>query len=466
MGGSLFAADSAVCKAIETGKMIEKVVCLHDTSESYCLYLPSNYTETRKWPVLFAFDFEARTTLPTGLFKTAAEKYGYIIICSSNTRNGRKAPILKAMQAIWQDAGARFSIDKKRVYATGLSGGSRISSVFHMVIGNPVRGIIAVGAGIAPHIKPRDIRDTHYFGICGYADFNYKEMLALEKKLANQGTPQRFLYYLNKHEWPPQEMCTRGLEWMELTAIKQGIIPADGRELFIAEMYEKELSLAIKREEAGEIFYAAKDYQAIARTFERLTDVEEAGKKAAELSELHAYKLFHREDNMRIKRERYYYRKFAGAFNAIKDSIPNSIKLTELMKFMGFNDLRCKLKKNKNPYETSLAVRTLYTLIHEARAEAKNYMRAGDYRRALIVWEIAGIARKYTYYYPDFYIDRACTFARLGYKKKAVKYLQKAVEHGYINLEFIEHAKDFDSIRSTAAFRAITRRLAKFLTKP
>ena len=100
--------------------------------------------------VLFAFDFEARTTLPTKLFKVAAEKYGYIIICSANTRNSRKAPILKAMQAIWREANSRYSIDKNRIYAVGFSGGSRMSSVFHMIIGNPVRGIIAVGAGIAP----------------------------------------------------------------------------------------------------------------------------------------------------------------------------------------------------------------------------------------------------------------------------------------------------------------------------
>ena len=125
-----------------------------------------------------------------------------------------------------------------------------------------------------PHIKPRDISDINYFGICGYSDFNHKEMLSLEKKLAKLETPHRFIYYANKHLWPPQEMCTRALEWMEFMAIKEGIIPKKGGESFIRGLYEMEYKLASRREEDGEIFYACIDYLAIARTFSGFRDVK------------------------------------------------------------------------------------------------------------------------------------------------------------------------------------------------
>jgi hypothetical protein len=465
--GSLLVADPTPSKAIiGTGKIIESVACLHDLSETYSLYLPSNYTVNRKWPVLFAFDYEARTTLPLSLFEEAAERYGYILICSYNTRNGRKAPILKAMLAIWQDATTRFSIDKERIYTTGLSGGSRMASVFHMVVDNPVRGIIAVGAGIAPHIKPRDIQKIHFFGICGYADFNYKEMLTLEKKLAKQDTPNRFIYYQNKHQWPPQTICTRALEWFEMMAISKGLIAKEGRESIINEIYTKELALASLREKKGELFYAAKDYHAIARTFTGLVNIETPHNKAVQLSELHAYTLFQREDLVRIKRERNYYRKFSGVFNAIKNSPPNAIKSSKLLKFAGLNELLAIIKKNRNPYERSLAERTLYTLISNSRIIALDYMKKGDYQRANIAWELARTTRKHVFFYPEFYIHRACTYARLGKKKKAIKTLHIAVNHGYKNLDFIMHSKDFATIRSSIAFKKLTLLLTESHNKP
>ena len=48
------AASPLVCEtaALPAGKVIENVVCEKDSSESYALYLPSNYTPARPWPVI------------------------------------------------------------------------------------------------------------------------------------------------------------------------------------------------------------------------------------------------------------------------------------------------------------------------------------------------------------------------------------------------------------------------------
>src|SRR5437879_904675 len=62
------------------GVVIAKAVTLADANQSYALFLPSYYSPGRKWPIIYAFDPEARGHLPVELMKDAAEKYGYIVV--------------------------------------------------------------------------------------------------------------------------------------------------------------------------------------------------------------------------------------------------------------------------------------------------------------------------------------------------------------------------------------------------
>src|SRR3712207_1732929 len=49
--------------------VIERVVCAGDASQSYALYLPSNYTPARRWPIIYGFDPAARGRVPVELFR-------------------------------------------------------------------------------------------------------------------------------------------------------------------------------------------------------------------------------------------------------------------------------------------------------------------------------------------------------------------------------------------------------------
>jgi dienelactone hydrolase len=287
VGNSLFATNAG--DSLKTGKVIKKVVCSDNVKQSYSLYLPKAYNWNQKWPVLFAFEPKARVLLPHKLFKSAAEAYGYIIICPTNAKNGPNDQIVKAMVAVWKDVSTRFAIDKNRVYATGFSGGARMSSFFHLVIRHPIRGIISVGAGISTAIKADKIKSAHYYGIVGFSDFNYPEVVRLEKTLKVQGTPHRFIYYKANHRWPPESICTRAIEWMELMAMKENIIPKDDRQDFINSAFAKENELAKKREKRGEIFFAAEEYDAIARVFDGLKDISKIKEKVAQLKKLKKY---------------------------------------------------------------------------------------------------------------------------------------------------------------------------------
>src|SRR5882724_4583455 len=85
------------------GEIIAKVQCRDDASQSYALYLPSAYTPDREWPVIFAFDPGGRGLNPVERYRGAAEKYGYIVAGSNNSRNGPWAISTSAVSAMTHD---------------------------------------------------------------------------------------------------------------------------------------------------------------------------------------------------------------------------------------------------------------------------------------------------------------------------------------------------------------------------
>ena len=101
------------------GRVVERVACAADASQSYALYLPSGYTPERRWPILYAFDPRERGELPVELVRATAEELGWIVASTHNFRSDEPttAGAVAAMKALWEDTHARLAIDPRRVYA-------------------------------------------------------------------------------------------------------------------------------------------------------------------------------------------------------------------------------------------------------------------------------------------------------------------------------------------------------------
>jgi len=74
-GGALArqkSSPSAASSHWQTGVVIPKVICVRHAGQSYTLYLPSDYSRKKLWPIVYAFDPLARGSLPVALMKEAA----------------------------------------------------------------------------------------------------------------------------------------------------------------------------------------------------------------------------------------------------------------------------------------------------------------------------------------------------------------------------------------------------------
>ncbi len=452
-------AYTAYGEAVEKGKITQKVICLSEPAQSYALYLPLEYTPEKKWPILYALDPGARGSLPLEQYKVAAEKYNYIVVGSNNARNGPWEPIVRSIIAIWNDTNARLSIDQKRIYVTGFSGGSRAASLFSKIIKRPIAGIIGCGAGLASMLKTEEIAPAFYSGVVGIEDFNYEEMLTLDKQFDKHNISHRFFVFEGAHSWPPQDVCLRVIEWLEILGMSKKIRPSDVE--LIKEIYEKELTTADTLEASGQILQAVSDYEAIASTFKewQATDAIEA--KIEHIKKNKEYKRLLKKEKKRRDKELFQRTKFRRILTQIENDKSPYQNLDNILSDLGLNILIRETSKKKNLNDSALDIRILHRLEIDSSGKGWDYLRKNDHKRAILFFEIAARAgirshrRLYSYY------GLASAYSLSKNSKQALKNLKLAVECGFEDIAFLEQDERLKFIRETPEFQKILETLKK-----
>lgn len=445
---------------IQQGEIIDKIICQDKPEQSYALYLPPDYTPEKTWPTLYAFDPRARGRIPLEHFKEAAQKYGFIVVGSNNSRNGPWLPVMEASKAVWTDTNKRFSIDEKRVYTTGFSGGSRAAAVFSKFVNHPVEGIIGIGAGLPQQLKPAQVQPSVYFGIVGFGDFNYQPMMKLDNEFDNWNVPHRFLVYDGEHNWPPQEICTRAIEWMEVLAMKRKLRPLDTR--LNEKIYTKELEKAQRLEEEGYVYRAVSEYEAIVSVFHEWKDAKDISDRISYLKQSKEYRKFMNDEKEISEREDLYRKKFINTFARIMKSPEMVMNLTDIYSELGISHLFNKFKNKKNINEHYLASRLLTELFIHSVEEGWRYYDKGNYKMAIIFHEIAAKASEYKpSRLPYVQYELARFYALNKQKKKSLKILERAVENGFNDIEAIENQDDLKTIKNSVEYKKIIRELKK-----
>ena len=279
---------------IPVGKIVDRVECLADDAQSYALYLPSNYKPDRDWKLILAFDAGARGRQGVERFQAAAEKFGYIVAGSNNSRNGSWDISLNAAEAMAADVVKRFKIDRHHMYTTGQSGGARVAMKVAMESGN-VTGVIASSAGFPDPSEPESTLNFPVYGTAGTEDFNYLEM----RNFDNQLTSSHHLeIFEGGHTWLSSDLAMRAIEWMELEAIKIDISPRNPA--LVKEVFEKRLAeaKALKSD-----FARLRALNTVVIDFQALTDVAAVESEAVRLQQSKATQEAARADNLLLGTE-------------------------------------------------------------------------------------------------------------------------------------------------------------------
>jgi pimeloyl-ACP methyl ester carboxylesterase len=257
------------------GVLVEHVSCPTDPTQTYTLYLPSTYGTSREWPLLLVFDPGARAARAADIFRIAAERFGWIVAASENSRNGPWEPTLRAVNAMWPALLGSYAVDQRRVYTAGHSGGATVAWLVAQQTGQ-IAGVIASGQ---PNPESQIAKDKRFawFGSAGHSDFNFLQVKNIDAMFSDARSPHRVEFFDGGHQWPPADVTFRALGWMEVLAMKDG---RRARDLDLARtILADDVSRARALEERGLLTEAWRFYSSIVATYSGLVDITDAERR-------------------------------------------------------------------------------------------------------------------------------------------------------------------------------------------
>jgi tetratricopeptide (TPR) repeat protein len=408
--------------------------CKKDSSQTYTVLLPANYKSETRWPVIFAFDPHGDGHLPLQKMREPASQLGYILIGSENFRNG-VTNIQGIAAAMFEDAMSRFSIDDKRVYLAGFSGGARAAGSIALS-GKGIRGIILSGAGQSGFRADMKSSGLVVYGIAGLGDFNMSEIQNMDKELTSFGIVHSISFFNGKHEWPAVEELKQALLWLNFQAMHENLCPINKGELNWFAKYSD--SMATGYINSGKVVMAANLYQKAISALKDLYPVKDLEKKLNSLISTSGYQAAARNEEMLSKLEERLKSEYSNAMLSQNENLLSKDEKWWANELKVLND-RCN--SEKDPLKLGMYNRLKGFLGILSYSYTSRMVQAGNVKEGERLIAIYSLIEPEN---PDWMYYKALLFDKQGNSQKAIEELKLSISKGLGDRARI--ARDFSSI--------------------
>jgi len=373
---------------LQTGIILPKVVAHAKPEQSYALYLPSAYSPDKRWPIIYAFDPGARGSVPVELMKEAAERHGYILVGSNNSRNGSWKMEAEAAEAIVQDTHARLSIDDRRVYFAGFSGGARVAAQIAQVC-KCAAGVLLNGAGFHPMAFESKEAPFVVFAAVGTFDFNCPELVSTDDELEKLGYPHFLRPFEGPHQWAPASAMEDALAWFRLQAMKSG---REGRDdSFIALQAAKETDRARALEQSGDLYAAWKEYRQAALMLAGLADDPALSARAGALEKDKAIRDGAKREKQEFEEQEDMSREISTGLFELQQNPLNRAEIRNTVEKQ-LAALRSRAEHEKRQERLRVIKRALAGLLVQAMEMGNAWLAQKDSSHAKDYFELASVA--------------------------------------------------------------------------
>jgi tetratricopeptide (TPR) repeat protein len=263
------------------------------------------------------------------------------------------------------------------------------------------------------------------------------------------------------HQWPPAEIATRALAWLDLQAMKAGAIPKDAAR--IDAFWNETIGRARSLEQAGDLFQAQRTWSGAAADFGGLRDTAEAQKKAAELTANPALQRELKERQERLRHDKEVLAQAPGILAAVNPS-GEARTVAQVVALLKIHELRKKAESAATADERLSAQRILNTLqVQTGFYLPQMFAERKQHDREIFVLSIATeIDPKST----SVFYNRAAAYAKKGDRKRALADLRQAAGNGWKDRTVIDKDKDFDGLRQDAEFKQLIQSLGDAAPAP
>jgi len=427
-------ADTSKRPEVEKGRVVASVHSAAKPEQSYALYVPTNYAPERLWPIIYVFDPAAKGSRPLELMKAAAENYGYLLAGSNNSRNGAVNIEHEAAQEMWNDTHRWLSIDDRRAYFAGFSGGARVAAELAQRC-KCAQGVFLNSGGFGVSSPPSGKPAFAVFAMAGMTDFNYGELVELDAQLESLGFRHFFQRFDGRHEWAPADVWQQALAWSALLEMKDSLRARDSG-MINAEMTQAAGRLR-QREDAGELYFAVGEYRAVVAAFDGLADTSILKERLRSIADNPAVRAGAKEEKAEIEKQQSIQGDILGKMEAVRESGgEQAAHFAEASSRV--RDLTADARKERRPDRRRVLERTLGGVFVGAMETGSSLMEQGQASTAAFYFELAALA------HPDWawpHLSLARCHVLTGDKKAAFRDFKHAREAGATAAEVTEFVK-------------------------
>ena len=442
-------AQDAASPALPPGH-VQSVTCAANAAQSYELYLPAAYAPAKHWPIMYFFDPGGRGRYPIELYKDVAEKYGFIIAGSNNSRNFG-GDVSTAINALWLDTHQRLAIDDRRTYASGFSGGARVAGA--MAFGCPpchIAGVIASGAGYPGNFAQASNKDkVLYFFAVGDQDFNWPEVMTIRNQREESGLPYRVRVFPGPHQWALAPVMDEAIAWLTLKGMQSGDVPKDSS--FIDRLFQERQVEATVAEKNADAVAQSGAYRSLVSDFAGLKDSREFTEKLATLKQSAALKNALKKEQDQVAEQSRLEQEASSRMRPYLENTaddPISLHNDILQSLKRLSDAADHAKQESQRLVSRRALDDIWVAWIET---GQQELESRHYQKAEACFELMSEVRDD----PWPVLLLAETYAAAGNKKLGIRNLQEAVKRGLKNRSAVESNERLQLLRTEPEFQKI-----------
>jgi hypothetical protein len=433
---------------------IGDVTCSDDPAQNYALYLPSTYTSAKRWPIIYFFDPGGRGHRPLELYKDIAEKFGFVMAGSNNSRNF-STDESRSVNAVWQDTHRRFALDEHLTYTSGFSGGARVAG--SMALSCPrcqIAGVIAHGAGYPNNWSEAKDKLFYFFAV-GNQDFNWPEVMMIRRQREEKGLPYRVRVFAGSHQWAPAAIMEDAVEWLLLRAMKAGDRPADLT--FINPLFQARQAEAEDAEKRNDAILELDAYRSLVSDFAGLKDVTLFEKNLTVLKNSPELKAALKSEQDQIGDQSTLEAEVSTRMRAYVSGTTEDLMMLGNDILQSMRRLSDEAERSKSETRKLVFKRAFDGLWVQGIESGQQELASRHFEKAEACFTLMSKVR------PDPWplLLLADTHAVAGNKKRAVQDLQEAVRHGLTDARMIESDERLQVLRENPDFQKLVTELRK-----
>lgn len=229
--------------SLKKGAAVDSLPINDSIAENFAMYLPTNYENNKKWPIVFVFDPEGRGLNAARLFSAPANEQGYLVVASNNiSKSDSLVENLEKASRLLQKILLSFPIDQERVYTAGLEEGGLVASALPMLYPG-ISGILVVDdIWMNNDYLTNKNKKPVIVGFAGYKSDAYNIFKQNSKLFEILNNKEIIYNYEGNGDWPSSRLISHGLSAFSLQTMLDGGQPKNTE--IIDNLFQAELATA------------------------------------------------------------------------------------------------------------------------------------------------------------------------------------------------------------------------------